>query len=175
MEAEAAISRLLAEPPPPAGQKMALLEAALRWSGEGWRDHLSDDERCHKLLSFLLHMRFGMEYPQTPKVVAAASDLLHQVQAHVTFEALVCSISRVTKDTSRPEVRNHSYGFLLDWVKEKGAELFDDDKEGAGRFQLLLPCLVLGLTDVWSAIRKNCNQKFGAVLRLFTLTQVCGH
>ncbi len=70
-------------------------------------------------------------------------------------------------------MRQRCYLFALDWIKRQ-ANADDFEARAADLEDLIQKLIISGLTDVWSATRKVCAQRFKSIGQLLTLEQQAG-
>jgi hypothetical protein len=75
--------------------------------------------------------------------------------------------------SQKPVVRQRCYLFALDWIKRQ-ANADDFEARAADLEDLMQKLIISGLTDVWSATRKVCAQRFKSIGQLLTLEQQAG-
>ena len=102
------------------------------------------------------------------KINETLDRLLSWLKEHPLSRPIFQAFVLVAPASQKPVVRQRCYLHLLDWVKRQSAIGFEALED------LLHKALVSALTDVWSATRKACAQRFKSMGQLFTLEQQQG-
>ena len=106
----------------------------------------------------------------------ALDGLLAFLRTVAPFPALVSALGACARTTSKPVVRKQTFDFVFDWLRHVVEQNADGPAARSARRLVntseLNGIMLMGLTDVWSVIRKLCAKKLHVLANLLALSQL---
>ncbi|XP_071958433.1 uncharacterized protein [Antedon mediterranea] len=155
---------------------------------------LPEQQDLNQFTSYVFERRFGwsesrkedacLDLPPSPRPTTVAKNITERIakgklneflddmirwymSQQLSANLLESFIYAISQSTTKPVVRNQTVMHVMEWFKLRA-----DTPELHANFDLIRHLILLGIKDIWSAIRNVCVARISAVVEKFQISEL---